>query len=49
MRLSTSITSGWFREYCWEHYDQIQSMYSDDYWPRFQAAVAAGKVKAFSP
>lgn len=48
-KVCTSITSGWFREYCWEHYDQIQSMYSDDYWPRFQAAVAAGKVKAFSP
>lgn len=27
MKISTSITSGWFREYCWEHYDEALDLY----------------------
>lgn len=30
-KVSTSVTSGWFREYAWENYDKIQSMYNPGY------------------
>lgn len=30
-KVSTSVTSGWFREYAWENYDKIQSMYNPKY------------------
>jgi len=44
-KVCSSITSGWFREYAWEHYYEVEDMYSDDYMKRFDAAVAAGIVK----
>lgn len=47
-KVCTSITSGWFREFCWENYDNIQSMYDDKYYSRFQAALAAGRVMPFN-
>jgi hypothetical protein len=28
-KICTSITSGFFREYCWEHYYEIEKMYED--------------------
>lgn len=41
MKVCTSITSGWFREYAWENYDQVMALYNelgeDDYIERFQA------------
>lgn len=30
-KVATSVTSGWFREYAWENYDKIQSMYNPEY------------------
>lgn len=30
-KVATSVTSGWFREYAWENYDKIQSMYNPKY------------------
>lgn len=47
-KVCTSITSGWFREFCWENYSSIQSMYDDEYYSRFQAALAAGRVMPFN-
>lgn len=39
MKVCTSITSGWFREYAWENYDKVLAMYNDlgenDYIERF--------------
>lgn len=46
-KVCTSITSGWFREFCWENYRQIASMYDDGYYARFQEALAAGNVLPF--
>lgn len=46
-KVCTSITSGWFREFCWENYRQIASMYDDGYYVRFQEALAAGNVLPF--
>ena len=47
-KVCTSITSGWFREFCWENYDRIVSMYDDAYYQRFQDALAAGVVLPFN-
>lgn len=30
-KVATSVTSGWFREYAWENYDKIQTMYNPEY------------------
>lgn len=39
MKVCTSITSGWFREYAWENYDKVLDMYQafgeNDYIERF--------------
>lgn len=45
MKVCTSITSGWFREYAWENFHKVEEMYEVDYVDRFWAAVAAGKVR----
>lgn len=39
MKVCTSITSGWFREFAWENYDKVLDLYNelgeDDYMQRF--------------
>lgn len=47
-KVCTSITSGWFREYCWENYDKIQGLYSDTYYDKFLWAVENGHVRKFN-
>lgn len=44
-KVCTQITSGWFREFAWENYDAVRSLYSGDYVRRFRDAVEAGVVK----
>jgi len=44
-KVCTSITSGWFREYAWENFDKVSSMYEADYVERFWNAVADGTVR----
>lgn len=48
MKVCTSITSGWFREYAWEHYDAVLAMYDPEYVNKFWAAVDAGIVKPYT-
>ena len=48
MKVCTSITSGWFRTYAWEHYYDASRMYSDSYVDKFKSALDAGKVRPFS-
>lgn len=45
MKVCTSITSGWFREYAWENYYRVKALYTDYYVEKFWNAVASGKVK----
>lgn len=45
MKLCTSISSGFFRQFAWEHYDAVQALYSDTYVDKFNAGVADGTVK----
>jgi hypothetical protein len=46
-KVCTSITSGWWREYAWEHYHQVLGMYSNDYVDRFQKALDDGKIRNY--
>ena len=48
MKISSSITSGWFREYCWENYDKALAMYNDNYVNKFWDDVKIGLVKPFT-
>jgi hypothetical protein len=45
MKVCTSITSGWWREFAWEHYYDAVSMYSDAYVDKFWAGVKSGLIK----
>jgi hypothetical protein len=47
MKVCTSSTSGWFREFAWENFRKVEGMYSADYVDRFWAAVDAGRVRKF--
>jgi hypothetical protein len=45
MKVCTSITSGWWREYAWENYARVQDMYNEQYVYHFWTAVGYGDVK----
>ena len=45
MKVCTSITSGWFREWAWENYDQVQGLFNPAYVDWFKAGVEDGTVK----
>lgn len=47
-KVCTNITSGWFREFCWENYYKIKSMYDAAYVERFRQAVADGTIQRIS-
>lgn len=44
MKVCTSITSGWWREFAWEHYDEVLNLYDPEYVNRFWKAVHNGTV-----
>ena len=44
MKVCTSITSGWFREYAWENYYKVQELYDESYVQKFEAGVSSGVV-----
>lgn len=48
MKVCSSITSGYFREFCWEHYNDIMKMYEElgETWyvDRFKEAVQNGEI-----
>ena len=51
-KVCTSITSGWFREYAYNHYWEAQAAYrtvnkDKHYVDRFKEALAGGKIKLF--
>lgn len=47
-KVCTSITSGWFREFCWENYDKIQELYDESYVDRFNYALVNGQIREFN-
>lgn len=44
-KVCTSITSGWFREFAWEHYHELLSRYDNSYVDKFYDALNAGLIK----
>lgn len=44
-RLCSSISSGWWREWAWEHYDEALKYYNPNYLDIFDKGVADGIVK----
>ena len=49
MKVCTSITSGWFRDFAWENYYTVKSLYNPDYTNNFWRAVGAGEVPLHKP
>lgn len=45
-KVCTSITSGWFREYAWENYDKVKSLYQTNYVEKFWKDVENGLIKS---
>lgn len=45
VKVCSSITSGWFREFAWEHYDELAKMYTIDFYENFQKSLKAKRVK----
>lgn len=47
MKVCTSITSGWFREFAWENYQWVMCMFEEEYVDKFIIALKAGEVRDF--
>lgn len=47
MKVCTSITSGWFREWCWENYKRIKESYDESFVQKFHDALKTGNIKPF--
>lgn len=47
-KVLSSITSGWFRAFGYENAFDVLKLYPKNYWEKFQADVAAGKVRLFT-
>ena len=48
MKICTSVTSGWFRAWCWENYEHIAASYQPIYVPKFHMHLAAGLIRPFN-
>jgi len=48
MKLSTSISSGWWREYAYENYFKVKSMYNPNYTKIFFEKADEGVVKPYT-
>jgi len=44
-RLCSSISSGWWREWAWEHYDEALKYYNPNYLDIFDKGVEKGIIK----
>ena len=51
-KVCTSITSGYFREFCWENYDKIVELYEvyggDKYVDKVKLEIDNGTIKSFT-
>jgi hypothetical protein len=49
-KVCTSVTSGWFREFAWENYDDVMNLYyteAQNYVNRFAHALERGEIKKY--
>lgn len=47
MKVCSSITSGWFREWSWENYDIVQDMFDLSFMDKFNHALDNDEIKPF--
>lgn len=47
-KVCTSITSGWYRAWAYNHYFDVQNMYNENYVHRFKTALENGTIKPFN-
>ena len=47
-KVCTSITSGWFRDFAWENYDDVQALYNGDFVEKFESALAQGLILPYN-
>ncbi len=47
-KVCSSITSGWFRAFAYEHIFEVIKLYPKGYWDKFQKDVDEGKVKPYT-
>jgi hypothetical protein len=47
MKVCTSITSGWFREWCYDNYHLIKESYNGDYIVKFKNALQLNLIRNF--
>lgn len=47
-KVSTSITSGWFRKYAYDNFDAVNALYDSAYVTRFKAAADRGEVAPYT-
>lgn len=48
MKVCTSITSGWFRQFSWENFHEVRGMYNPEYIEKFKAALERGDILPFT-
>lgn len=44
-KVCTTITGGWFREYAWENYDKVKSLFNPKYVEEFDLHLEMGLIK----
>lgn len=47
-KVCTSITSGWFREFAYDNYYKVKSMYHPSFVNKFQEALERGTIKPYN-
>jgi hypothetical protein len=47
-KVCTSITSGWFREFAYENYHKVKSLYHSSFVNKFQDALQRGTIKPYN-
>jgi hypothetical protein len=47
-KVCTSISSGWWREFAWENYDEAARRYDPAYVRRFDLGVVEGRVRPYA-
>ena len=47
-KVCTSIASGWWREFAYDHYNEVLALYSDDYVNKFQKGIDNGVVLLYN-
>lgn len=47
-KVCTSITSGWFREFAWEHYEEVKALYHHSFLNKFLTAQEEGRILPYT-